>query len=171
MDYIAAIEFALKNEKTEMNFYQNEANRSSNQLAQKMFSRLAKDEEEHMNQIRELHQKLIDSGQWPQNVPIQVKDTNISQVFDKIVAEKGSTTQHDNDDVAALEKAVEFETKGSRFYSEISQKCDNPMEKNFFEFLSKIEKKHQLSLEDSLAYLKDPEDWMMQHERAGLDGA
>jgi rubrerythrin len=171
MDYMASIELAMKNEKTEMEFYQNEAKRSNNQLAGKMFSKLADEEKEHMIRITELNDKLLSEGKWPKDIPIQVSDTNVRQVLDEMVSKIGSSGNHDDDDVKALEKAVEFEAKGALFYSELSRACQNPMEKNFFEFLSRIEREHQLSLADSLAYLKDPDGWMMQHERAGLDGA
>jgi len=171
MDYMASIELAMKNEKTEAEFYKNEAKRSNNQLASEMFNKLADEEKEHMTRIAELNDKLISEGKWPKDVAIQVRDTNVRRVLDEMVAKTGSSGNHDDDDVKALEKAVEFEAKGALFYADMSRTCQNPMEKNFFEFLSRIEREHQLSLADSLAYLKDPEGWMMQHGRAGLDGA
>ena len=171
MDHIASIELALKNERTEMEFYLNEAARSKNPLAKSMFNSLAKDEEEHITRIESLHEKLVSGDQWPSDVPIEVSGTNIKQVLDEMVGKQGSSVSHDDDDVKALKRAVEFEAKGSRFYAELAQACENEQEKNFFKFLSRIEREHQLSLSDSLAYLEDPEGWMMQHERAGLDGA
>ena len=145
MDYMASVELALKNEKTEMEFYQHEASRSKNSLAKAMFDTLARDEEEHMNRIR--------------------------KVLDQTVSKAGSSVDHDDDDLKALEKAAEFEAKGAKFYADLAATCENPMEKNFFEFLAGIEREHRLSITDSLAYLEDPEAWMMQHGRAGLDGA
>lgn len=171
MDYMASLELALKNEKTEMEFYNNEAKRSKNRLAREMFLKLAAEEQEHMTRIGELHDKLVSAGSWPRDMPLKVKDTDIRRVLDQTLAKVGSPDDHDDDDVRALERAVEFEAKGALFYAGLSDNCENPMEKNFFEFLSKIEREHQLSLADSLAYLKDPEGWMMQHERVGLDGA
>lgn len=171
MDYMASLELAMKNEKTEMEFYLNEAKRSNNPLASDLFGQLAAEEGEHMARITELHSKLVAEGSWPADVPIHVKDTNVKQVLDDRVSMTGSPVPHDDDDVKALEKAVEFEAKGAQFYAGLAQTCDRPAEKTFFEFLSRIEREHQLSLADSLAYLRDPSDWMMQHERAGLDGA
>jgi len=171
MDYMASIELALENEKTEMEFYKNEAKRSNNPLASEMFYKLADEEKEHMTRIAQLHDKLISEGKWPKDVALQVRDTDVRQLLEDMVAKDGSFGNHDDDDVKALEKAVEFEAKGALLYADLSRACQNPMEKNFFEFLSRIEREHQLSLADSLAYLKDPEGWMMQHGRAGLDGA
>jgi rubrerythrin len=171
MERMPSIELALKNEKTEMEFYQNESRRSKNPLARTMFENLAKDEEEHMTRIQALHEKLLSSGSWPEDMPIEVQGTNIRQVLDDLVKDSGSKENHDQNDVQALERAAEFEARGAKFYADLAEQCDNPMEKNFFKFLSRIEREHHLSVADSLAYLRDPEAWMMEHERAGLDGA
>jgi rubrerythrin len=171
MDYMASLELALKNEATEMKFYQNESQRSKNPLAKQMFALLSDDEKEHMQRIRHLHEKLISAGTWPKDVPIQIKDTNVRNVLNELTAKLDSSTQHNDDDMAALRKAVEFEGKGSKFYSDLADACQNPMEKNFFLFLSRIEREHQLSLIDSLSYLENPQIWMLEHEHAGLDGA
>ena len=171
MDRMASIELALKNEKTEMEFYLNESSRSKNPLARAMFDNLAKDEQEHMERITKLHQRLLSDGKWPEQMPIEVAGTDVKKTLDSLVSKAGSAEDHDDDDVRALEKAIAFEAKGSKFYAELAQVCDNPMERNFFSFLSRIEREHHLSLTDSLAYLKDPEAWSMERERAGLDGA
>jgi rubrerythrin len=171
MDRMSSIELALKNEQTEMEFYLHEARRSKNPLAQTMFTSLAKDEEEHMTRIRSLHDKLVSDGSWPEDVPIEVQDTNVREVLDGMVKKQGSAADHDQDDEQALQRAADFEAKGAKFYSDLAEQCENPMEKNFFSFLSRIEKEHHLSVTDSLAYLRDPQAWMMEHERSGLDGA
>ncbi len=171
MDYLESIELAMRNEKSEMEFYLNEASRSKNELAKKMFTTLANDEKEHMQRIKKLHDRLVAEGSWPADVPIEVAGTDIKQVLDNLATKVGSKTDHEDDDIQALKKAAEFESKGAAFYSDLAQTCDNQMEKNFFEFLAKIEREHQLSITDSLAFLEDPETWMMQHERSGLDGA
>jgi rubrerythrin len=171
MDRMSSIELALKNEKTEMEFYRNEANRSRNPLAKAMFESLSKDEQEHMTRIQGLHQKLLSDGSWPEDVPIDVNDTNVPKILSELVGQVGSSDDHDNDDEKALERAIEFEAKGARFYAELADACENPAEKRFFLFLSRIEKEHHLSITDSLAYLRDPDGWMMQREGAGLDGA
>ena len=171
MERMASIELALKNETMEREFYLNEAKRSKNPLAQAMFAQLAKDEEEHMHRIRGLHEKLIGAGNWPKDVPLQVAGTDIKKVLDTLVAKAGSDKEHDGNDLAALRKALDFESKGEKLYTDLAKICENPMERNFFGFLAKIEREHHLSIADTLSYLEDPAAWMMQHERAGLDGA
>lgn len=171
MDRMASIELALKNEKTEMEFYRNESERSKNPLAKAMFDNLARDEQEHMERITKLHQRLLADGKWPEEMPIEVAGTDVKKTLDGLVGKQGSAQDHDDDDMQALKKAIDFEAKGSKFYAELAEACDNPMEKSFFAFLSRIEREHHLSLTDSLAYLEDPEGWSMEQEKAGLDGA
>jgi rubrerythrin len=171
MDTMPSIEMALKNEKTEMEFYRQQSKRSRNMLAKAMFDNLARDEQEHMERIAKLHKRLLSDGQWPVDMPIEVAGTDIKKTLDSLVGKTGADADHDADDLQALEKAIAFEAKGARFYAELAEACNNKMEKNFFKFLSRIEREHHLSVTDSLAYLKDPAGWSMQHERSGLDGA
>jgi len=171
MDRMASIELALKNEETEMHWYQDQAKRSQNPLARAMFQNLARDEAEHMRRIRGLHEKLLSDGSWPQDLPIEVAGTEITKTLNERVADTGSAESHDHDDEVALRKAIEFEGKGEQFYKDLAAACDNPQERQFFTFLSEIEREHRLSLTDSLAYLEDPEGWNEQHERVHLDGA
>ncbi|RME29154.1 MAG: hypothetical protein D6806_01800, partial [Deltaproteobacteria bacterium] len=72
MERIKSIELAMKNEKTEMEFYLNQAGRTRNELAKKMFEQLAEEEREHMELIGKLHGRLVEQGNWPEDVPIEV---------------------------------------------------------------------------------------------------
>ena len=171
MDRMSSIELALKNEKTEMKFYLGEAARSKNPLAKAMFDTLARDEREHMTRIQGLHGKLTSEGNWPETVKIDVAGSNIKEILQDIVKQAGSAEDHDDDDIKAIKRAIGFETNGEKFYAELAQTCENPKEKEFFSFLSGIEREHKLSLTDTLGYLEDPESWLEQHERSGLDGA
>ena len=171
MDRISSIEFAIKNEAAEMEYYGAEAARSNNPVAQELFKNLAEDEKEHMTRLKAFHAKLTENGSWPEDVPIEVAGTNIKNVLKNLAGDHASATAHDDDDIAALKKGIEFETNGHKFYAELAGVCSNPQEKAFFEFLSQIEREHMLSIQDSLEYLTDPEAWYERNGRAGLDGA
>ncbi len=171
MDYIPSIELAMKNEKSEMEYYLGESERSRNPLAKELFKTLADDEREHMSRLQILHEKLTKDGAWPEKMPLEVKGTNIESVLEKIRRDKNSTEEHDMDDIDAMKKGIEFEAKGSRFYGDLAADCTNPQEKEFFKVLSRIERQHMLSIQDSLAYLQDSESWFAHKERSGLDGA
>ncbi len=171
MDRMASIELALLNERTEKGFYENEARRSRNILARAMFESLARDEEEHIDRIERLHQRLLRDRLWPRDVPLEVKGTRLRETLLGAARKAGSAADNDGDDLAAIGKALAFEEKGERFYLELAAACENPMEKTFFGFLAGIEREHRLSLSDSLAYFEDPSGWLEAHEKITLDGA
>jgi rubrerythrin len=90
MDRMQSIELALKNEKTEMEYYLDQAKRSRNAVAREMFETLADDEREHMTRIRGLHDRLISGGAWPRDVALEVRGTNIGKVLDGLVQKVGA---------------------------------------------------------------------------------
>ncbi|NOZ86703.1 MAG: ferritin family protein [Deltaproteobacteria bacterium] len=171
MNRMESIGLAMKNESNEMKWYFDQAEKSSNPVVKKLFLTLAGDEKEHITRIKALRDRLEKDGKWPQDVPIEVNGTNVKEVIDGIRGVKSSKADRNESDISALKRAAEFEDKGSRFYAELSENCTNLMEKNFFKFLSGIEREHMLSIKDSLFYLEDPEGWLEHTSKQGLDGA
>ena len=171
MDRMASIELAINNEKEEMAFYNGEAERSKNPVAKALFKTLASEEEEHMTRISTLHAKLVGAGAWPEDVPIEVSGSNVKKSLGDFRRDLASTQAHDDDDIAALEKSIESERGAAELYNSIAKASENKQEVAFFTFLSEIEREHMLSLQDSLAYLQDPESWLEADGRQGLDGA
>ena len=170
MDRMTSIELAIRNERTEMEYYLEQARRSKNPVAKLLFETLAADEKEHMVRIGNLHRRLTADGAWPDDLPIEVAGTEVLGRVNKLMEEKDTSAEHDDDDIAALKKAAKGEADGVKFYKELAQVCDNQKEKKFFEFLAKIEREHLLSIQDSLFYLEDPEGWFEEKGRSGLDG-
>ncbi len=171
MDRMASMDLAINNEREEMAFYNNESARSKNPVAKALFKTLAEEEKEHMTRITTLHAKLTADGSWPEAVSIEVSGTNVKNVLSDFRRELTSTQEHDNDDIAALKKSIDSEEGASKLYAELAAACTNKQEKAFFTFLSEIENEHRVSLQDSLAYLLDPESWLEAAEHQGLDGA
>ena len=120
MDRMASIELAMKNEKTEMEYYLRESERSSNPVAKALFRTLAADEAEHMTRIQGLHRKLIADGAWPEDVAIEVAGTNVRDVLDGLLGKSGSGEGKSGDDIAALKQGAEFEEKGAVLEGELA---------------------------------------------------
>jgi rubrerythrin len=171
MDRMASMELAINNEREEMAFYNNESARSKNPVAKALFKTLAEEEEEHMTRIAALHKKLTADGSWPEQVALEVSGTNVKKVLSDFRRELTSTQAHDDNDIKALNKAVQSEAGAAKLYAELAATCTNKKEKAFFTFLSEIEHEHMMSLKDSLAYLEDPSSWLEASEHSGLDGA
>ena len=170
MERMASIELALKNERTEMDYYLTEAKRSTNPLAKAMFETLAHDEEEHARRLQGLHERLLQNGRWPEDLAIEVEGTNIAHLLDDLVGRVSSAVDCDHSDLEALEKAEKFEASGAKFYAALSDACENPMEKSFFKFLAGIEREHLHSIQSSIAFFRDPEGFNLAREKGGLDG-
>ena len=168
---IQALEIALNNEAKERDFYLNHSKRTTNNLGKMMFATIASDENEHHRRIQTLHERLIKEGKWPETVPIQVKGTEVKAVILKAIESVGSSSKADMNDIEAVKIAIDFETKGEKFYSDLAKNVDNPMEKKFYEFLASIEGEHRLSLQDTLDYFQDPSGWLRVKERLHVDGA
>jgi len=168
---IEALEIALNNESKARDFYLQHSQRTRNSIGKMMFASIAADEDEHYNRIQDLHKKLISDKKWPETIPIKVKGTEVKAVFNKMGEWVEKSVKADADDMEAVKIAIDFETKGELFYKKLAQEVDNPMEKNFYQFLADIEREHRISLEDTYEYFRDPASWLRIKERHHLDGA
>ena len=167
---IKALEVALNNESRERDFYLKHAERTRNSLGKSMFASIAGDEDEDYRRILNLHKRLQDEGKWPETVPIQVKGTDVKNVLNKFVAAVDTSSKADTGDMEAVKIAIDFETKGEKFYGDLAKSVENPMEKKFYGFLASIEREHRLSLQDTLEYFQDPAGWFRVKEKLHVDG-
>jgi len=166
-----ALEVALNNEMREREFYLKHARRTKNPVGRIMFQEIADEELEHYQRLKDLHEKWEKAEKWPETIPLSVKQTNIQDILKSTVEKVDEMPEADDDDVKAIEIAIQFEAKGSEFYAELRDACVDPKEKAFFGLLAGIEREHYLSLKDTEEYLKDPESWFTKSEHHGLDGA
>jgi rubrerythrin len=163
MERIPSIELAIENEKREMGFYLNEAQRSLNPMAKYLFETLAADEQDHIDLLRKLHTSLVDKKKWPEEVSAKIADNNILSALKNEVKRQSSEENHVDSDVDALRKSVAFEKSAFEFYSKVADECETPIEEKFFRYLAKIEEKHMLAIKDTLFFLEDPKAWHQAH--------
>ena len=168
---IKALEVALNNESRERDFYLKHKERTISPIGKLMFATIASDEDEHYRRILELHKRLAKEGKWPETIPLKVKGTEVKTILNKLVDSVDTSSKADMDDVEAVKIAIDFETKGEIFYSDLGKSVEDPIEKNFYELLSSIEREHRLSLEDTYEYFQDPAGWYRIKERHHIDGA
>jgi rubrerythrin len=168
---IKALEVALNNESRERDFYLKHKDRTINPLGKLMFASIASDEDEHYRRILELQKKLSKEGKWPETIPLAVKGTEVKSIIKNLVDSVDTKSKADLDDMEAVKIAIDFETKGEIFYSNLGKSVENPVEKKFYELLASIEREHRLSLEDTYDYFKDPAGWYRIKERHHIDGA
>jgi len=166
-----ALELALDNEMREREFYLNNAERTKNSIGKAMFNQIADEELEHYERLKELHERWEKEEKWPETIPLKVKDTIVKDVLKESVKNLDKMPERDDDDLKAIQTAIDFESKGASRYAKLRDDVSDPKEKEFFELLANIEHEHYLSLKDTEEYLTDPASWYTKTERHGLDGA
>ena len=170
MNKLEALKLALTNEEKERDFYLAHAKRTKDALGRQMFEAIAADENEHYRRLVELHKKLEERNKWPDGFSMDIP-TKVTDALGRLVKEATDSPASDDDDVAAVRTAIEFEQKGESFYEKIAGQAKDKAEKRFFTLLASMEREHRLSLEDTLEYFTDPEGWMERTGGRHLDGA
>jgi rubrerythrin len=166
-----ALEVALKNEIGEREFYLKNAERTKNPIGKAMFLQIADEELEHYERLKELHERWERNEKWPETVPLKVKDTIVKDILKDSVKNLDKMPERDDDDLKAIQIAIDFESKGTSHYAKLRDDVSDPKEKEFFGLLASIEHGHYLSLKDTEEFLTDPASWYTKTERHGLDGA
>ena len=166
-----AVDVALNNELKEREFYLKNAERTANELGKAMFQQIADEELEHHERLKQLHEAWEKEGKWPETLPLEVKETNVKNILTGTLTKIENMPKGDDDDMEAIQTALDFEARGAKFYADLRDAVSDPKEKKFFELLASIENEHYLSLKDTEEFLMDPAAWYQKHERSGLDGA
>ena len=166
-----ALEVALTNEMREREFYLKNAEITKNPVGKAMFHQIADEELEHYERLKELHDRWERNEKWPETVPLKVKGTIVKDVLKDSVENVDTMPEKDDDDLKAIQTAIDFESKGASYYAKLREDVSDPKEKEFFNLLANIEHEHYLSLKDTEEFLTDPSSWYTKTERHGLDGA
>jgi len=169
-DRLNALEVALNNETREREFYLKNAQRTKNALGKAMFKQIGDDELEHYERLKQLHQKWTKQEKWPETVPLRVKNTNVKEILVEFIKKVDEKSEGDDDDLKAVRIAIDFEAKGTKYYTDLKDSVSDPKEKEFFDLLSRIENEHYLSLKDTEEYFIDPASWYRRVEHHTLDG-
>jgi rubrerythrin len=166
-----SLEIALGNEQAERAFYLQHAKKTSNVFGKRMFEKIAAEEKQHYERLRQLQEKWRGGERWPEDVPLSVSGTEVKSFIRSIAREASTLPAGNENDLAAVRTALDFEARGEKFYAVLRDQSADPREKAFFDLLSGIEREHYLSLKDMEEFLTDPAAWYKKKERSGwLDG-
>jgi rubrerythrin len=130
-----------------------------------------REELEHYERLKQLHEKWEKQGKWPETVPLKVKDTVVKDILVGLLKQVEEMPGGDDDDLEAVRTAIDFEAKGAKLYAELRDAVSDPKEKEFFDLLARIENEHYLSLKDTEEYFTDPASWYRKVEHHTFDGA
>ena len=161
------LEIAMKLEEDGKKFYMDAREKATSAFAKEMFGSLAKDEDVHLEKVKEIYKKLKEERKWPKVVTTIGDVVKTKAVFPKDV--KDLTEEDISEGVKVLRIGIEMEEKSIMFYNELAEKATDPFEARFYLALAHEERGHYLSLWDYREYLEDPAGWFGMKEGFRLD--
>jgi rubrerythrin len=157
MKKISTLQIAIDNEAREETYYLAQASRTRNPVVKELLTHLAAEEFAHQKWIVKRHEYMLETGQWPEEIAQEKGDLSLSEALKQLDYHSNEAKAHDDDDIACLNRAAQFEMEAADFYFRLAKEAANEKEQAFFFYLGKLEQDHMASIRDSLAYLEDPE--------------
>ena len=164
----AALETALKMEKTGYDLYMKAAQKTSNKLGRSTLEAIAVKELDHIKAIEEFAQKNI--GKAIESIHPEDKKDYVRAVMDKFAKYLDENITKDSDLEKAYKAALGLEKSSYNFYKDLFNRSSDPQSKKFFEFLMGEENNHYELLSETLEYLNSPKDWFREKERWIIEG-
>jgi len=127
-----ALEIAMKLEEDGKKFYMVASEGSTAAFAKEMFMSLAKDEDVHLEKVKEIYKKLKEEGKWPKVVTTIGDVVKTKAVFPKDVEVLNMTEEDISEGVKVLGIGIEMEEKSIMFYNELAEKATDPFEARFY---------------------------------------
>ncbi|MDX9796034.1 MAG: ferritin family protein [Arcobacteraceae bacterium] len=146
-------EYAMKVEKDGEAYYKELASKSSNAGLKKVFTLLAEAEVKHYHVFKSMRDK---DGQDFKALDIS---TDTKTIFETLKAEKNSV-DFGLDEIKFYEDAIKREDDSYRFYLNKANELENEDEKTVFMNIAQEEIKHKAILEDILAFIQEPTNWV-----------
>ena len=166
-----ALAMAIDMEKEGRSFYLKTAEKATDKMTRDVFKFLADEESKHIEAIKifydgEIAGKPTDfdkvlAGKTPQAA---------KEAIAKLFAGLGEKAPVDKPDLDAYSFARDFEKKGEKFYLEAAAKATDPNVKKLFSFLVDEESRHFQMIDDSMAFLENPEEWFHRQEKWHVEG-
>jgi rubrerythrin len=167
-EFVEVLEKASRLEMDGYEFYKMSASKSKNRLVKSLFNHLAQEEKVHYERIKTIADSILKGKR------IYKKDTVLGKIEGRIFEEiftKNLKVREYKAEIEALKIAEKMEKGSIKHYQEALKKASDPIVKDFISRLIKEEEGHLISIEDSIEYIKSPEEWFARNERSMYDGA
>ncbi|SHE27193.1 ferritin-like domain-containing protein [Alkalibacter saccharofermentans] len=149
-------DMALKLEVDSKEYYIKQAEEAENEGLKKIFHKLADDEQKHYEYV----QKLASGN-------LEFKETDVlndvKNVFTELL-EKDIKFEMNLSTIEAYEFAKKMEQESIDYYQKLQKDNTDPTTLDLLKKLENEEKKHLLTLEDILLYMRKPETWVEHAE-------
>jgi rubrerythrin len=147
-----AVDFELEG----ISLYLELREKAKNELAIKLFDSLVAQEKEHVDYIK----------QYTMTKKFKPLATTLIQEQIRALFDTLSDDQKKDklSNLEGYELALQLETKGYDLYKKAFENAANEEDKQFFEFLMKMEKDHYESLANVYYYFSDNSGWLSENE-------
>ncbi|MFA7091846.1 MAG: ferritin family protein [Arcobacteraceae bacterium] len=146
-------DYAMKVEKDGEAYYKELASKSPNAGLKKVFTLLADAEVKHYQVFKSMRDK---DGQDFKALDIS---TDTKTIFETLKAEKNSVNLN-LDEIKFYEDAIKREDDSYHFYLKKADELEDEEEKTVFMNIAQEELKHKAILEDILAFIQEPTNWV-----------
>lgn len=152
--------------------YDEAAGKCSDDVGIQTFRMLREMEQEHLDRIGGIYAELTREEVDVDSCRFYDFDTaDKMEVLKKIARKKKYMGKACLDDVVAIESGMELENKSISFFMDHLKQAVTSIEREFLNYMIAEERSHFVILSDLRFYYVDPEHWLMEKGRTGLDGA
>lgn len=150
-------EYAMKVEKEGEAYYREMADAATNAGLKKIFTMLADEEVKHYNVFKDMMKN--------DDIDLDNLDliTDTKTIFETLSAEKDNVS-FDINQIQFYKDAMAREDDAHDFYAEKAAQLDDEKQKEIFLQVAKEEEKHKKVLEEIIAFLEEPADWVASAE-------
>lgn len=147
---------ALQMESDSRAFYLKQAEATDNEGLRQIFLKLADDEKRHYDYVRGLGTVNHDFVETDVLV-------DVNNVFHQLL-DDNVTFEMDVSTLEAYEFAKNLERESVAYYKKLQEETQDPIALDLLKLLEREERKHILTLEDIILYMKKPETWVEHAE-------
>lgn len=167
-EFSKVIKTAIKMENDGIKLYKKAGDKTSHPFGKEMFLSLMRDEERHLNILKEVLAELNFSG-FEKYFDKTPRD-KIKTVFRQLKNEMKQRITANPDELEVLRMGMKMEEKSVSFYKDALKKATVPGAKALLERLISEEKDHHRILENTYSLLKNSGEWFLWDEKALIDG-
>ncbi len=141
-------------------------------LGREVFERLVADKKKQRARIQEVYQGLVAGKKWEAACVLnEDQPEDMRTVFAELVPGLPPGKAACMTVVGALSAAIDAELAALAFFRDHADKAADPVEKAFLTEMIRDQRGFHVLLSDTRYYFEDPQGWLLEKERAGLDGA
>ena len=166
-----ALAAAIEMERKGYNFFNDTAEKATNQMAKDVFKFLAQEELNHIKAIENFNQQFLSGGAADADkfIDQMIADRPLAAIND-LFKNLSKSAPVEGGDVEAYQFAMDFERRGGEFYKKAEEAATDSNAKKLFKFLVGEEQKHFKVVESCLTYIENPEEFFRQQEKWHLEG-